>query len=973
MSIPFPVVILGVISGLTYGILAVGLILIYRTSRIINFAHGEVGALAASVFGVYVYRNHIPYWLLFPAALLLGAAASMLVEVVVVRRLRHAPAVMTIVATLGFAALYNIMELVINTSVHTGSTYPQPPGLPTIRVGALAITPAYTAELIGTPLIVVALVIFLRRSRFGIGIRAAADNRDTATMRGIAPGRMSLLAWSIAGVISAFTAIMQFPSQGFVVVGQNLGPSLLVRALAVAVVARLASLPIALIGGVVLGVVEQVLLWNFPSGGQVEVLLFVVIMVALLVQTRRGGREAEQGSWLAVRSVRPLPAPVARLWSVRHLGKFGAAAVFAGLGLVFLSTNKAAFVMTSVVAFTLVGMSVYVITGLTGQLSLGQLAIAGIAAVFSYHIIHDGVNFVVAVLMAAAYSAVISLVLGIPALRIRGLMLTVSTLAFAVMCQDWLFNQPWAFGSGVSPKAPSVPGIGPLDTGRKYYLVVFPALLAGMWLVWNIQRGSLRRALVALRDNEDGARAFTLHATRLKLQAFAISGFLAGLGGAIYGQGLPQVSGTFFQAQDGITIVAIAAIGGISLMTGSLLGALYLVALPDLSTFGPAGLATSSLGWLLLILYFPGGLAQLLAPLRDRLVFALARLHGVDPHKVSNPAITTVTADEPAAPALVGLHTNDLASRPASSGLPILQVSDLAKHFGGIRAVDGVSFAVQPGEIFGLIGTNGAGKTTLFEMISGFTRPDRGRIAFRGRDVTTLAPERRAELGLVRSFQDARLFPTMTVLDAVRLACERSDPTRVTAGLLGLPSALRADRARDRKAIEVAGAMGLSAYKDKTIAELSTGTRRITELACLAALEPALMLLDEPSSGIAQRETEALGELIATLKDYLEATVLIIEHDIPLIIGLSHRVAAMEAGRVIALDEPRAVANNPRVIDSYLGGSLTAIQRSGAAPAPTRCAALTRSGAPCRRAPTVDNLCSQHARLTQRRFADAQP
>jgi ABC-type branched-subunit amino acid transport system ATPase component/ABC-type branched-subunit amino acid transport system permease subunit len=571
-------------------------------------------------------------------------------------------------------------------------------------------------------------------------------------------------------------------------------------------------------------------------------------------------------------------------------------------------------------------MSVYVITGLLGQLSLGQLALAGIAAVFSYHIARDGVSFAAAVALAAAYTGALSVVLGLPALRIRGLMLTVSTLAFAVMCEAWLFNQPWAFGQGVEPRVPGLPGVGALDTGRRYLLVAIPALAVGLWLTRNVSRGALRRSLVAVRDNEDGARAFSVHATRIKLQAFAISGLLAGLGGAIYAHSLPRVTSSFFGATGGITAVAVAAIGGISMMASSFLGALYLVAVPQLTSFGPAGLATTSLGWLLLILYFPGGLAQLVEPLRARLIDTLARLHGVDPTAVTPDEATP--APEPAVPARPVARRQH---QPRRVGRPILEVRDVAKHYGGVEALRGVSFAVRPGETLGLIGPNGAGKTTLFEIISGFTRPDAGQVLFRGDDVTRVPPERRAELGVVRSFQDARLFPTMTVLDAVSLATERRTPTRVVAAVLGLPQAGAQDRARLAIAREAISALGLTPFRDKTIAELSTGTRRITELACLVAMGPEVLLLDEPSSGIAQRETEALGDVIVNLKEQLDATVLVIEHDMPLIAGLSDRIVAMESGRVITVDEPDAVLHHPEVIESYLGGSLTAINRSGAA------------------------------------------
>jgi ABC-type branched-subunit amino acid transport system ATPase component len=257
----------------------------------------------------------------------------------------------------------------------------------------------------------------------------------------------------------------------------------------------------------------------------------------------------------------------------------------------------------------------------------------------------------------------------------------------------------------------------------------------------------------------------------------------------------------------------------------------------------------------------------------------------------------------------------------------LLEGIDLFKRFGGVAAVNNVSIQVRASEIVGLIGPNGAGKTTTFELLGGFTRPDHGRVLFDGEDVSDLGPEDRGKRGLIRSFQDAALFPTLTVLDAARLSFERVAPTSFFKSVLGLPGA---ERNKDRMARELVGAMGLDAYRNKQIQELSTGTRRITEIACLLALQPTMLLLDEPSSGIAQRETEALGRLLKDIKDQLDLTLLVIEHDIPLIMGLSDRIVAMDAGVVIASGTPDEIRTDPLVIEAYLGGSVAAIERSGA-------------------------------------------
>jgi branched-chain amino acid transport system ATP-binding protein len=234
-----------------------------------------------------------------------------------------------------------------------------------------------------------------------------------------------------------------------------------------------------------------------------------------------------------------------------------------------------------------------------------------------------------------------------------------------------------------------------------------------------------------------------------------------------------------------------------------------------------------------------------------------------------------------------------------------------------------------PGEIVGIMGPNGAGKTTLFDGLSGFI-PCEGRVWVQGQDVTGLSPHARAATGLGRSFQDARLFHTMTVLDTLCVASELNMKRGgVVSVLFGLPSSRSAERASREKALEMVDLMGLGGFRDKLIKELSTGTRRIVDLACVLIQSPAVVMLDEPSSGIAQREAEALGPLLKGVRDRLGCAMVLIEHDMPLLLGLAQRVYALETGRVIAVGSPESVVRHPEVVRSYLGDDPAAIGRSG--------------------------------------------
>lgn len=922
-DVPFPVIVLGTIIGLTYGLLAVGLLLIYRSNRVINFAHGEIGAFAAAMFGLATGRWNLPYYVALPLALAVGAGVAALAEVAIVRRLRNAPRLMSIVATLGVGQFLLVLSAVLATT-QSGFLFPQPPGVPEFHIGTLRVTQAYSGMLLFAPVVVFAITLFLRRSRFGLAIRSAAANPEAARMAGIFAGRMSSLSWAIAGGVSAFTAILVFPSRG-VSGSESFGPSLLMRALAGAVIARMNSLPAALAAGVGLGVIEQLLLWNYPRAGLVEVALFVTILVALLVQRGVGGREDEKGSWAAVQTFRPLPDAVRQIWAVRHLGMIAAVAlvVVAAIANVVVS-NATAITLVGMMGFAIIGLSVGIITGLGGQLSLGQFALGGIGATVSFYVSSRTGNFALALLYAGLATAAASLVIGLPALRVRGLFLTVTTLGFALATPAWLLQQPWMLGAGVDPGRPIIAGT-PLDTGKRYYWFALAVLMVCLLIARNARRGGFGRLLVAVRDNEDNARAFTIPASTVKIQGFLLAGFLAGVGGAVFGHTLSRIGITAFPTTSSIDVVVMSVIGGVSVLAGPLIGAFYVIGIPEFLPLDSAGLAATRLGALLLILYLPAGLAQLVDPLRRRIAYGLARRAGVDPDAdVDETAAATAEMSSVRA----AIVRDDTTVRQRPPGVVLLRAENLRKRFGGVAAVQDVSLEVRAGETFGLIGPNGAGKTTLFEILGGFTRPDSGTVRFDGRDVSDLGPEARGRLGLIRSFQDAALFSTMTVQECVQLALEKRDPTgfiRSTLGVFG------PERKKEVLARELIGFMGLDRYRTKQIQELSTGTRRITELACLIALEPVLLLLDEPSSGIAQRESEALGALLSDIKTQLQATLLIIEHDIPLIMSLSDRILAMDAGHPICEGTPEMVRNDERVVEAYLGGSVAAIERSGVA------------------------------------------
>lgn len=271
-------------------------------------------------------------------------------------------------------------------------------------------------------------------------------------------------------------------------------------------------------------------------------------------------------------------------------------------------------------------------------------------------------------------------------------------------------------------------------------------------------------------------------------------------------------------------------------------------------------------------------------------------------------------------------------STPAfPSGPARLQVEHLGVTFGGVRAVDDVSFTAEPGAIVGLIGANGSGKTTTLDMVSGLVRPDRGRVLLDGVDLDEYLPEERRATGLIRSFQDCRLFPELSVQDVLMLCEDARREVTVLATTLHMPWARRAERRKRAAVDQVIDAFGLGRFRNHRTSELSTGTRRVVDLASIVLANPRLLILDEPTAGIAQREAEAFIPLLRRIHQVADTTIILVEHDVPLVFELCSMVVVMELGRVVAAGPPDVVRSDPQALMAYLGASDEALMASGPA------------------------------------------
>jgi ABC-type branched-subunit amino acid transport system ATPase component len=409
-----------------------------------------------------------------------------------------------------------------------------------------------------------------------------------------------------------------------------------------------------------------------------------------------------------------------------------------------------------------------------------------------------------------------------------------------------------------------------------------------------------------------------------------LSGMIASFAGYFYGGLLVNFSSQpqrVFAPDQSLLLVAMTIFGGVTSVGGAVVGAVWLrgldyVIAPLMSA--AAGERFSVLlggtGLLFAVLQYPNGVAAELANQRDRL---FARLTGVPVHRLEKSSREQGAA-RPALPARASAN----GSSPAQP-VPI-EARDIVVRFGGIQAVDGVTIHAAHGEIVGLVGPNGAGKTTLFDVLSGLLEPTSGRVLIGGADATGLRPEQRARLGVGRTFQQARLFDDLPLIDTFQVALESAEPSEVVPSILGLPPSRAAERAKSLRARELAELLGLDAFLNRPTSQLSTGTRRLAELGCMVAMGAPVLLLDEPTAGIAQREVEAFRPVIREIRDHLGATVVIIDHDIPMLVDLVDRMYVLAAGADIAVGDPARLREDPAVIAAYLGTDEQAINRSQA-------------------------------------------
>lgn len=634
---PPGVLLRGAVIGSLYALGAIGIVLVYRGNGIVNFAQAELGSVAAVLAIEFVIQWDVNYFVAVALGLAIAAFMGWGIDALVIRRFRKAPRLILTVATIGIAQVLAGLAILIPllfTGIAAGRF--ETPFSFRFTIDPITFDGNYVVVLIAVPAALALLGGFLFRTDYGIAVRAAAENDDRANLLGVPVKRLSGLVWAIAAVLSATAVVLRVPLLGFASFSgvSGGGNALLLRILAAAVIGRMEKLPTTVVAAVGIGVFEELASSEFSNTNIVDALLVAVILVALLAQRDAFTRAVETGisSWKAVREVRPVPTELRSLPEVRWAGRIlKVGLLLAAVTVPLWARPSQEQAMSLLLIYGIVAVSLLVLTGWAGQISLGQFAFVGIggAATGTLYATH-GWDYLLAVPAGIAVSAGVAVVVGLPALRVRGPFLAVTTLAFAVTTATVFLNDTY-FGWFV-PKGVEAPVLWEridLRTDWVQYEVCLAALLLAILVARNLRSSRIGRTLIAVRDNEPAAATLTIAPTVAKLTGFAISGALAGFAGSLYVVNQRGIFADAFGADVSIRLFSMVVIGGLGTISGALLGAGYV---RGAEFFLPAqwSLIASGVGILLLLMVMPEGLGGGLFRMRDAVLRRIAirrRIH----------------------------------------------------------------------------------------------------------------------------------------------------------------------------------------------------------------------------------------------------------------------------------------------------------------------------------------------------------
>ena len=919
MTAHFTFLLLGLGSGAVYAALAMGLVVTFRSSGVVNLSTGAIALYIAYTFA-YLRRGElispIPFtpttvdlggpMAVLPAMILALAIAAVLglaLYGLVFRPLRSASPVAKAVASIGLMLMIQslLSARLGNSPAIVRSILPSG----TITVGGtnLAEDRLWFAGII--VVVGLALGALVRFTRFGLATRAVAETERGALVSGLSPDRIAAVNWALSAVVAGLAGILIAP---IVAPSPSAYTLFIVPALAAALVGGLARLGPAIAAGLAIGMLQseaanlQATVPHFPKSGVDTLVPLFLILVVLLI---RGGGIPQRAS-IAQQSLGRAPLP-------RNLPLAVGIGVVVGLvALLTTSGNWRAAVITSMV-LGILALSYVVVTGYAGQVSLAQLTLAGGSAFLLARFATDlHIPFPIAPLLAASAVTVLGVIIGLPAMRLRGLPVAAVTLAFAAAAEMIWFQNPQINGgiAGAPIGAPSLFGLDlGIGEGMAYPRLAFGVTVLAVLAITGIGVALLRRSrlgasMLAVRTNERSAAASGIDVRRVKIAAFAIGAFIAGWSGALMGYQQQVASASAYATLTGVALFAAVCLAGVSSVFGGVAagvagtGGVVYYALTKWIDLNQYWAVISGLLLVLTVIKYPEGMT---GPIQE----LLRRRHNRRKAPVSDDEVMSTAR-----------AVDERTAHPI--GETILQVDSVAVRYGGVVAVDNVSLTVRDGEILGIIGPNGAGKTTLLDALGGFVGNASGAVTLDGVSLDGRPAFQRVRAGLGRTFQAVELYEDLTVEE------------NVTVGTAGTGARRPLSRPELRAIFDV---LGLSVVADRPVSELSHGQRQLVSVARALATRPRVLLLDEPAAGLDSTESLWLGERLKAVRD-AGTTIVMIDHDMGLVLQTCDRIVVLDRGKKIADGSPEEIRNDPAVITAYLGAIHDGAQPVPAQPAP---------------------------------------
>jgi ABC-type branched-subunit amino acid transport system ATPase component/branched-subunit amino acid ABC-type transport system permease component len=880
-----PFIIIGLTAGAVYALAGLGLVLTYKTSNVFNFAHGALATIGAYVFYVLYVLNDWAWPLAAAVAVLIvGPVMGVLLELLA-RRIQSTSLALRVASTVGLLLVIEAaVELIYGLSAVR--TVPIFLGTGNITLFGTPVQVAQVITFLFAVIVTVALTAFFRFSRRGVAMRAVVDNPELLDVEGTSPIATRRLAWVIGVTLASASGVLFSSLLPLDPVQLTL---LVVSAYGAAALGAFTSLPLTLVGGLGIGVLASLCTKWFTTGllaGLPSSLPFVVLFIVLLVFPKRllVGKSYEvpvtRPTWSAPPALQLTAAIALAVFLVLVPG-------FAGIHL----TD-----WTTFVAMSIVFMSLALLVRTSGQVSLCLIAFTAIGAcAFSHLTVGSGVPWFVALLLCGAIAVPIGALLAIPAIRLTGLYLALATFGFGIVLQGMFYTQSYMFGSnGIGQTMPR-PSFATSDKSY-YFLVLALAALAAAFVV-ALTRSRLGRLLRGAADSPLALETSGTSVNLTKLLVFCIAAFMAAVGGALAGVGQSVISADSYQPILSLTYFAliIIVVGGAPWNAFLAAAGVFLV---------PSYVSGTQVTIVLQLIFGAVAIAYAVAPAGAR--------------GVPLPLQRVIDATFGRIP--LGFWRRGRAA-PSAAEAPMrggeLEVSGLMVRFGGLVAVDDVTIRAPGGRVTGLIGPNGAGKTTTFNACTGLLRPAQGRVMIAGHDVSRRSPAARARRGLGRTFQKMELFESLTVRENVEAGAEG-----VLAGANPLShfAARRGERGRVRaagqRALELCDLVDLA---DTAAISLSTGQRRLVELARCLAGPFGLLLLDEPSSGLDRGETARFGEILKRVVAERGIGILLVEHDMSLVLDICEHIYVLDFGELIFEGDPAAITASAIVRAAYLG------------------------------------------------------